>query len=120
MNPETTAIDESVIQTLMELDDGAGEVFEELVDLYLTDAPGRLQEMRKAAEEDNADQMRRAAHTLKGSSRNLGAVRVAAVCADIESRAVEQEVAGTGDLIANAEAELGKAREGLIAQLDRA
>lgn len=71
-----------------ELRDIMGAEFPMLVQAYLRDAGARLQELRALvsgtgnAPQDEA--LRRAAHTLKGSSSNLGAVRVASLCAALE------------------------------------
>lgn len=71
-----------------ELRDIMGAEFPMLVQAYLRDAAARLEEIKTLvsgignAAQDEA--LRRAAHTLKGSSSNLGAVRVAALCAALE------------------------------------
>ncbi|MBZ2188288.1 Hpt domain-containing protein [Alcanivorax sp. JB21] len=76
-----------------ELRDIMGTEFPMLVQAYLRDASARLDELRGLASEGTGsagaqgegEALRRAAHTLKGSSSNLGAVRVAALCAALEN-----------------------------------
>ena len=46
---------------------GDAEMAQELAEVFLDDYPGRLAEVRDAVESGEADALRRAAHTLKGS-----------------------------------------------------
>ena len=71
---------------------GDQEFFVELVGDFLADAPALLETLRAAASSGDADAARRAAHTLKGTSRTFGAAELAALC-----QAAEAE-AGAGDL----------------------
>lgn len=59
----------------------------ELVDLYLSDAPMQIERMTAALTGGDRDKLRLAAHTLKGSSTNLGARQLAALCLEVENQA---------------------------------
>jgi len=106
-------LDSGMIATLFELDDGEGEVLRELVTLFSEDAPERLAEMKSASASGDGDLLRRAAHTLKGSARNLGAGRLAAVCEVMEERAKNGELRASSALIGQA----GELMEEAIASL---
>src|SRR5713226_9563640 len=76
----TQAIDPAVLASLDEAwDEGEADLVVELIDLYLGDAPQWGEAMRTAAAENDATALKRAAHTLKGSSGSLGIRQVAEV-----------------------------------------
>lgn len=54
-------------------DDGQG-FLREIVAIFLTDTPTRMDDMQKALQAGDAAAYGRAAHSIKGSSANLGAV----------------------------------------------
>ena len=109
-------LDDEIIESLLELDDGDGEILAELVDLFAEDAPLRVEEIRQAAASSDELLMRRAAHTLKGAGRNLGANQLALVCEDMEQKASEGDLAGAMALLSQVEAELERAMNGLNAK----
>ena len=69
-----------------ELRDIMGQDYPMLVAAWGRDAAQRLEELTDARQADNVEALRRAAHTLKGSSSNLGAARLAALCAHLEQK----------------------------------
>ena len=56
----------------------------DVVRLFLEDCPARLQEIRAAIAEQNAEQVRTAAHALKGAASYMSASRVVAAAATLE------------------------------------
>ena len=58
-----------------------------LLDTFLHDSEERVQALRKAR--DDAKALGRIAHSFKGSSGNLGAVRLAQLCQRLESESAE-------------------------------
>lgn len=56
----------------------------ELIDLYLADFPQQLSVMKHSVSKADDITLKRAAHTLKGSSANLGVNSVAMLCEEIE------------------------------------
>jgi HPt (histidine-containing phosphotransfer) domain-containing protein len=52
-----------------------------VVDSLLTDVPTRLERLRDAIAANDLESARREAHTMKGSSANLGAMTFAQLCA---------------------------------------
>lgn len=63
---------------------GEPDLIVELIDLYLDDAPKQLSAMKDSISRADRIALQRAAHTLKGSSANLGVNRIAALCREIE------------------------------------
>ncbi|MCH8544481.1 MAG: TIGR04282 family arsenosugar biosynthesis glycosyltransferase [Alcanivorax sp.] len=106
-----------------ELRDIMGAEFPMLVQAYLRDAGARLEELRAlvagGADAARDEALRRAAHTLKGSSSNLGAVRVAALCAALEAVMAGPDPAHSGGdanrLIAELEDATAEASDALAA-----
>ncbi len=74
-------------------------LLQELIDLFLDDAPRRLDEMHLGLSEGDFALMQRSAHTLKSSSANLGAVRLSGICKDMEFAARDQDGAAYEALI---------------------
>lgn len=83
----STTLDESALARLRELDpDGRHGVLQRVLTAFETSlarALGQLQEQQAAAD---AKTVAALAHTLKSSSASVGALTLAAVCAEVESR----------------------------------
>lgn len=71
--------------------------FSTLIDTFLVDCEERLQQLTGAAD---ATQIVETAHSFKGSSSNMGAIRLAALCHDLEQRAKAQDLGGIETLVA--------------------
>jgi PAS domain S-box-containing protein len=76
-----------------------------LVTLYLKDSPMLIHDMRQAAECGNLDDLRRAAHTLKGNSSQVGASRLSGLCFELEQAAKTGKLEGAGGMIERIQAE---------------
>jgi len=61
------------------------EVLRKVVDLYLASTPTLLQTLREAESGGDAEKLKAAAHSFKSSSANLGAVKLAGVCLELET-----------------------------------
>jgi histidine phosphotransfer protein HptB len=77
-------LDEQQLAELMEL---MGDDFDSLVEAYLRDSTDRLMQLERALADGNFEQARRQAHSLKGSSSNLGARQLVRHCQQIEAMA---------------------------------
>lgn len=101
-----SSIDPSAINALQELNPGDDSFLRDLIQIYLEDAPRRLEEIETALTQGDARQLAAAAHSLKGSSANFGA-------ANLRSRCEKIEALGRSETLAPAEAELTGLREEL-------
>jgi len=81
----TEDVDAATLLTLKEL---LGEKFSELIHTYMSDSVERY----NAAKEAFAVYVNREIHGLKGSSRNIGANKLADICQDLESQAKDGAV----------------------------
>jgi HPt (histidine-containing phosphotransfer) domain-containing protein len=104
------ALDEGI---LGELRDMMGGEFKALIELYLRDAKGYLQQLEEAATAGDIPKMIGPAHTLKSSSANLGAMAVSAAAKRIELGAKEGVLPRPAVAVAVLEQEFQRAGEAL-------
>ena len=81
---EVPLIDEQKLNAVKELAEpgDADGFFRDLVELFFNRVPLLVSEMQAAYVEHDSEKMARSAHTLKGTSGNLGAARVT-YCAEV-------------------------------------
>jgi PAS domain S-box-containing protein len=104
-------VDVSVLEALSQLDDPGGpSLRDELIDIFLRDAPLKHAALREALAAGDRAALERVAHALKGASGNLGARPLAQLCARIEASARAGELARAAAEVALAEAELARVR----------
>ncbi len=82
-----------------ELQDIMADGFVTLVDSYQRDASQRLVSMQAALDAEDRGQLRQLAHSLKGSSSNLGAVQVTALCVALEGHVADAEASKLQELL---------------------
>lgn len=94
------SLDMRVIQDLRELggEDDPGLILE-LIGIFLEDAPQRMDEISRGLATGDLKLLERAAHTLKSSSANIGALGLSKICKQIEEIARTQNLAGVKPLI---------------------
>lgn len=73
-------------EVLSGLQDVMESEYPKLLDTFLDDSQKRVEALRKAS--DDAKALGRIAHSFKGSSGNLGAVRLAQLCQRLEAESV--------------------------------
>lgn len=71
---------------------GRPDVLGRIIDLFYSDAPRLLGELQVAAEASDAQALRLAAHTLKSSCANVGALALSSTCREIEQYARGNDV----------------------------
>jgi PAS domain S-box-containing protein len=96
------AIDRATLEQL-EASVGDAAFVGELIDTFLADAPALLATLRRSQEQEDADAVRRAAHTLKSNGRLFGAIALAGACEQLEHAAKTGAVAGTEELVTEVE-----------------
>jgi CheY-like chemotaxis protein/HPt (histidine-containing phosphotransfer) domain-containing protein len=88
-----TALDQKALDAIRALSkDGNPNLLGQIIALYLKDAPVLVERMRGAVQSGDAKELRTAAHTLKSSSANLGAVKLAGLCKDLERMGAENRM----------------------------
>jgi PAS domain S-box-containing protein len=81
---DTTVLDPSRLEELLDLDPGDPTMLLRFIDRFGPNARATLAGMREAREAGKAHDLGRAAHALKGSAANLGATRLAELCKEVE------------------------------------
>jgi CheY-like chemotaxis protein len=108
-------IDEAAIGALRDPDLGGDpEFLVEVVEAFLGDSPPRIEALKSSVAAGDADTLGRAAHSLKGSSGNLGAARMQALCADIERLARAGQTETLGPLVGQLDIEYERVADRLV------
>ncbi|HSP35782.1 MAG TPA: response regulator, partial [Thermoanaerobaculia bacterium] len=108
-------IDADTIGKLRDLGDDTDDVLGEIIDLYIDDAPLRIEAMRSALAMRDADALASAAHAFKSSSANVGAMRVRDLCAQLEELGGSSVLDAARPVFADLEAEYARAAHALRA-----
>lgn len=99
-------------------DDGS-DILIELIDLYIQGTSQHITVMRKAADDGEQTLLKRAAHTLKGSSSILGLPQMAKACQDIEEASSSYVSNNVHKLIGLLESKFRDLKPVLIAERNR-
>jgi PAS domain S-box-containing protein len=92
---------------------GTPTLLGEILDLYLAEGPDLMARMREAQRAGDRTALERVAHTLKGSSSNVGADRLSDLLREVENECREKEAVLDEALLAAVEAELESTMEAL-------
>jgi HPt (histidine-containing phosphotransfer) domain-containing protein len=114
-SPVPDMLDYVALATLLELVGSDPDFVDQLVDEYLADAPRQVAAVRAAFDAGDPAGLVQPAHKLKGTSLNLGGMRVAEVARSIE----EHGRTGTLDGVQVLLADLDAARADLADELER-
>jgi HPt (histidine-containing phosphotransfer) domain-containing protein len=96
----TDFVDLTMLDSYAELQvEGEPDLVVELIDLYIEDAHVKMRGLREMLAEADCGALKRLAHSLKGSSGNVGARRVAALCEEFERIDCDDSFEKTGELL---------------------
>ena len=82
----------------------------QIVEMFLARAPDQIAAALEAAQRNDAEGVRKVAHTLKSSAGQLGAVSMQRLCQEAEGRAEAGEGSSLVPLVHALEAELARYR----------
>jgi len=119
MSSAFPVLDHDMLDELQEI---AGNETARIIALFLEDAPRRISQLEIAATVPDLDAMRDAAHTLKSSSANVGAMALSAAAKRVELGARAYNLDRPAVAVALVIAEYARARmalQGYVMQLDR-
>jgi two-component system, sensor histidine kinase and response regulator len=112
------AIDRQVLEQLRELDPADGQALvRQILQVYLDTAGGYLAQLERAIAEDDADGLRRAAHSLKSSSANVGAKALSDVFKQMEILGKETNIGAARALLGTASKAYAQATDEIRALL---
>jgi HPt (histidine-containing phosphotransfer) domain-containing protein len=109
-------LDPSAMARLLEITGDDVAFVDELVDTFLDDATTQVDALRAAATADDAEAAIRPAHSLKSSSTNVGAARLADLTRAIEADGRAGLVPDLAERVDAVETELAAVREALLAE----
>ena len=112
------AVDPDVIEQLRFLEDeDQPNVVAELLALFIEHAPPKLQTIREALESGDLAAVKRAAHSLKGSSANVGARGMQQICERLEHGATADRLSEARALVAQLIEEFSVVEQALKAEM---
>jgi CheY-like chemotaxis protein len=110
-------LDPAVLSELRQLQgEGEPDIVQELAQAFQVETPPLLEALRKAVAEGKPEQLKRAAHNLKGSSNNLGARTMAALSAELEALGKNGTVEGAAELSTRLEREYQRVCEAIAVE----
>lgn len=113
---DSSVIDPQAIENLRALNpDDNDEFLREIAGIFLEDTPLRIAELDQSFAAGDVGKFTRAAHSIKGSSANLGAMVLRGAAEALEHEARTKGLAGAPALIAQVKAEFARAQTALRA-----
>ncbi|MBP1205257.1 signal transduction histidine kinase/CheY-like chemotaxis protein [Duganella sp. 1411] len=118
--PQESLINRQALKNIRALSTGNGEaLLERVLHAYLEDTPMHLRTIRSAIDSGSTVQMRKAAHSLKSSSANVGADALAQRCKEMEQLGRNDTTAGAAALLDDMERSFQAVRQALGAILEK-
>jgi HPt (histidine-containing phosphotransfer) domain-containing protein len=99
--------------------DNDGDLIVELIDLYLEEGERQLNVIKKALDIKDRDAIKRASHSLRGSSGNLGILQMALICEEMEKQDCNDPFPFLEELTVSLEREFEHVREILSTERER-
>lgn len=108
-------LDQGALDALSAMVGGDPEAMQEIVEAFLEDAPGCIEELCAGAAAGDHEAARRAAHTLKSNARTFGAHELAELCQEIEAAARAGDLGPALARVGEVEGEWNRTRAALAA-----
>jgi histidine phosphotransfer protein HptB len=106
----TPIIDPQALENLRALNPDDNDVFlKEIAGIFLEDTPQRIAELEQSLAGGDNPRFTRAAHSIKGSSSNLGAMALRIVAERLEHQSKDHGLGGLEPLIAELKVEFQRA-----------
>jgi HPt (histidine-containing phosphotransfer) domain-containing protein len=96
--------------------EGEPDIVQELAEAFQFETPPLLETLRQAVAQEQPEQLKRAAHNLKGSSDNLGARSMATLSAELETIGKNGTVEGAAGLVTRLEQEYQRVCQALATE----
>ncbi|MHA4870485.1 response regulator [Duganella sp. PWIR1] len=118
--PDDDGINRQALDNIRALSPNNGDaLLERVLQAFLRDTPAHLNIIRQAIAIDDAEQLRKAAHSLKSSSANVGASALSQRSKELEQLGRNDTTAGAAALLADMERYFQAARQALGALLEK-
>jgi HPt (histidine-containing phosphotransfer) domain-containing protein len=109
---DTDVLDDSALEHL-DVATGDPAFVTDLVDTFLREAPALVAGLKTARQSGDAEEVRRAAHTLKSNARTFGAAGLANLCQELENTAKRRVMSEAAGLVTNIEDEYARVASAL-------
>jgi len=112
--PEEPVLDLSVLEHLRSLQgEDEPHLLKDLIEMFLEDTEDRIGKLREALREGDAEQLTHQAHSLRGSSANMGAPTMARISKELEHAGESGNLGKASELLGTLEQEFGRVRPAL-------
>jgi PAS domain S-box-containing protein len=112
------ALDPTVLSELRQFQgEGEPDIVQELAEAFQFETPPLLEALRQAIVEGQPEELKWAAHNLRGSSNNLGAHTMAALSAELEAISKNRTVERAAELVTRLEQEYQRVCQALVAEI---
>ncbi len=109
--PDPLVIDPQAVENLRALNPGDNDEFlREIAGIFLEDTPLRIAELEQSLVAGDVAKFTRAAHSIKGSSANLGAMTLRAVAEKLEHQSRTEGLAAVAPMVGSVKAEFARAQ----------
>jgi CheY-like chemotaxis protein len=111
-------LDQKALANIRALDD-AGNTFvlDEVIAMYLEEAPQHVARLQAALEAQDAAELGRIAHAFKSASQNVGATQLGDLCRQLERQGKAGHLAQAAALVRDIEKQSQKVRPALLAEM---
>ncbi|MHC5076664.1 MAG: response regulator [Planctomycetota bacterium] len=75
------------------------EIIKEMIPLFIADSRVQLEDLATAIKKKNSKQVRSLAHSIKGASANIGAIKISEAALKIEKKDLNKDLAGAKKLL---------------------
>lgn len=110
---DAAILDEPTIAELRDLAEGDPRFLLDLIEEFVTRSVALVEQIQQAMDQGDLQTLAAAAHTLKGSAKNIGAMRLGEVCSDLEKLGREEQGAAIPEKIAYVKNEFSQAEAAL-------
>ncbi|HJP90943.1 MAG TPA: Hpt domain-containing protein [Pyrinomonadaceae bacterium] len=118
-NRAIESVDLKILRSFDEAqEEGESDFVLELINLYLNEVPRLFSAIREAIAKDDWPSIKRAAHSVRGSSSNLGILQIAVIAGALEQLAANQH-APVGQLLLSLQDEFTRVEKILSAERQR-
>jgi two-component system, sensor histidine kinase and response regulator len=98
-------LDLMTLEAIVKLENGSKKFLKKIVSIYFRDTPNHIFEIEKGIQEKNTDKILQAAHSLKSTSANIGALTLSDICQELESNARLKMIDGAASQLARIKSE---------------
>jgi CheY-like chemotaxis protein len=117
--PVSSPLDHNLLHNIRCLQrEGAPDILGKVIGHYCAEAPHSIRRLHEGVAAGDAGVIRSIAHGLKSGSANLGALRLADICGEMEALGRDNALARTGELLKEIEEEYAVVRVAL-AEIDQ-